>query len=167
MDRGLNVRRFALSDTKPDSITILEHLDYFKRIYMRDPYVRYVAVGLMPCLANNAVRDQISIIVNFVKDRLTYMRDPVGAELVHSPTRLLKQIMANGHAFGDCDDHSLLLNSMLGALGIQTRFVGVKTKQSVKYNHVICGVKVGADWVDIDPCSKESIQPDYNEKLVI
>src|SRR3990172_13307530 len=62
MDRGLKVKRFALSNDRPDSITILEHLDYFKRIYMRDPYVRYVSVGLMPCLANNAVRDQISII---------------------------------------------------------------------------------------------------------
>lgn len=167
MDVKLRVRRFALSDSKPDSVTILEHLDYFKRVYMRDPYVRYVSVGLMPCLANNAIEDQVSIIVGFVKDRLIYMRDPEGAELVHSPVRLLTQIMGRGRAFGDCDDHALLMNSMLGSLGIQTRFVGVKTKNSPKYNHVICAVKVGADWTDIDPCSKQSIQPFYEEKLVI
>ena len=167
MDGRLRVRRFALSGTKPDSITILEHLDYFKRIYMRDPYVRYVAVGLMPCLANNAIADQVQTIVTFVKDRLIYMRDPEGAELVHSPTRLLKQIMTKGRAFGDCDDHALMLNSMLGSLGIATRFVGVKTGNSAKYNHVISGVKIKSEWVDIDPCSKESIQPFYEEKLVI
>ena len=167
MDGRLRVKRFALSDTRPDSITILEHLDYFKRAYMRDPYVRYVALGLMPCIGNNAVDDQVSIIVNFVKDRLTYVRDPVGAELVHSPVRLLKQIMTNGRAFGDCDDHTLLLNSMLGSLGIETRFVGVKTKQSSKYNHVISAVKIASQWTDIDPCAKQSVQPFYEEKLVI
>lgn len=167
MDGKLRVKRFALSSDKPDSITILEHLDYFKRVYMRDPYVRYVSLGLMPCLANNAIEDQVSILVNFVKDRLIYVRDPEGAELVHSPTRLLKQIMTVGRAFGDCDDHALMLNSMLGSLGISTRFVGVKAKGSAKYNHVICAVKIRNEWVDIDPCSKHSVQPFYEEKLVI
>lgn len=166
-DGALRVRRFALSNSKPDSVTILEHLDYFKRVYMRDPYVRYVTVGLFPCMANNDISEQVTIIVDFVKSRLTYVRDPEGAELVQSPVRLIKEIMSIGRAFGDCDDHALLLNTMLGSVGISSRFVGVKTKNSPKYNHVISSVRLKDRWIDIDPCSKFSIQPFYEEKLVI
>lgn len=167
MDGRLNVRRFALSSTRPDSETILELLDYFKRGYMRYPYVRQITVGILGCLANNDIMGQVQTVSQWVKDTLIYVRDPEGTELVYSPVRLLQQVMATGRAYGDCDDHALLLNTMLGSLGIPTRFVGVKTKTSTKYNHVICSAKIGQEWVDVDPCSKYSVQPYYTEKLII
>lgn len=167
LDAPLRVKRFILSGDKPDSITILQHLDYFKKVYMRDPYVRYVTLGIMTDLVNNDLVNQVAKAVCFVKERMTYVRDPDGAELIHSPTRLLKQIMKIGVAHGDCDDHALLLNSMLGSIGIETRFVGVMTGNSTKYNHVICSVNINGEWLDVDPCSKFSTQPNYEKQLII
>lgn len=166
-DHRFKVRRFALSNTRPDSETILELLDYFRRCYMTSPFVRQATISVLGELANNDIVSQVQAVVAWVKERLIYVRDPEGAELVHSPNRLLDTIQRRRYAYGDCDDHALLMNSMLGSIGIPTRFVGVKTKGSKKYNHVISSVNVKGEWIDIDPCSKHSVQPEYTEKLII
>lgn len=162
----MKVRRFALSG--PDSLAILRLLDYFKRNYARAPVVRETAVSLLSeaCVANNDVRAQVATLTEFVKSKLTYVRDPSGTEYVISPVRLLGQIKEQGTAFGDCDDHALLLNTLMASVGIQCRFLGVKIN-SVKYNHVICSAMVGAEWIDIDPCAKRNPQMEYKERLVI
>jgi len=53
----------------------------------------------------------------FVRDEFDYVSDPVRFEYVKSPA---ESLVSQG---GDCDDASVLLASMLQAIGIKTRFV--------------------------------------------
>lgn len=166
----LRVRRFVLNEHQPDAISILQHLDFFKRQYARSPFVREATVRLLHGLWNNDQEGQLHRIVRYVKKHLIYVRDPSATEYVQSPVRLLKRILSQGRAHGDCDDHALLLNAMLESVGIKTRFLGVKLQAPGapdRYNHVISSAHVGGQWRDIDACAKDSPQRVYPERLAV
>lgn len=164
----MRVRRFALGGA-PDSVRILQLLDYFKKQYARSPIVREFAVGKLQenQVTNNDIRGQVRVLTQVVKDSLIYVRDPDGTEYVISPIRLVKGIQDKGKAYGDCDDHALFLNTLLSSVGIPTRFLGVKLHGANRYNHVISSALVVDEWQDIDPCAKSSTQPKYTERLVL
>lgn len=164
---SLRVRRFVLADDAPDSHTILQHLDQFKKIYLRHGVVRLATVRLLEGLENNDIDGQIQRVFDFVKENMIYVRDPINSEYVISPVRHLRSIAQHGQTHGDCDDHVLLMNSMLGSVGIQTKFVGVKLRSNV-FNHVISSVLTkSGEWVDLDPCAKQLPQRHFQDRLVI
>ncbi len=164
----MRVRRFALGGG-PDSIKILQLLDYFKKQYARSPIAREFAVSVLLAnqVANNDIPRQVELLTNTVKEQLTYVADPEGSEYVISPLRLIQSIREHGAAYGDCDDHALLLNTLLSSVGIRTRFLGVKIHGADRFNHVISSALVRGQWQDIDACAKRSSQPEYPERLAI
>jgi transglutaminase-like putative cysteine protease len=103
--------------------------------------------------------------MDFVRSKVVYVRDPNGTEYVISPVRMLSQINTDGRTMGDCDDHTLLFNSMLNSIGFRARAVGVRLFED-RYDHVISSVLVGNQWVDIDTCIKSGQQPRYDMRLV-
>jgi transglutaminase-like putative cysteine protease len=118
-------------------------------------------------LLDNDQLGQANRLIDFVRKNLTYVRDPIGAEYIVSPVRLLQNFQATGYMAGDCDDHVLLLNALLGAAGIPTKAVGVKFSGSDKWNHVVSGIQLkGQLWL-VDPCAKRFPQPEYKETLMI
>lgn len=163
----MRVRRFALSG--PDSVAILRLLDRFKKGYARSPIAREHAVSILQaaCVPNNNIEAQVFFITKHVREKMTYVRDPNGAEYIVSPLRLIASIKNSGSAYGDCDDHALLLNTLLTSIGVETRFLGVKIGGSDVYNHVVCSANVRGEWKDIDPCAKKGDEPQYQERLVI
>ena len=52
-----------------------------------------------------------------MRDNFEYVSDPLSFEYVKTP---IESLASEG---GDCDDASVLLSSLLGAIGIQTRLV--------------------------------------------
>lgn len=135
--------------------------------YALVPYIREYAIQLVRGLRNNDQIGQANRIIDFVRKNLTYVRDPIGGEYIVSPVRLLEQFQATGYMAGDCDDHVVLLNSLLGAVGIPTKAVGVKFRTTERYNHVVSGVQVLGQLYLVDPCSKMLPQPVYKETLMV
>lgn len=105
-------------------------------------------------------------LTRFVKDRVIYVPDPQGFELVTAPDVMLVQILRNGRTHGDCDDHVLLLNTLLTSIGFATVFIGVK-QGGEDFNHVISGVDLNGQYLDIDPCDKTGMNVKYEEKYVV
>jgi transglutaminase-like putative cysteine protease len=135
--------------------------------YQGSPLIREATVGLMRGVTNNDIRTQVSRVTQFVKDNVTYIRDPEGAEYLVSPVRMLSSFQLYGFMMGDCDDHVILLNTMLGSIGIPTKCVGVKFGNSSEFNHVISGVQCCGSFQLIDPCAKGATQQVYNETLMV
>lgn len=135
--------------------------------YLSTPLIREATVGLMKGVANNDIRTQVLHVTQFVKDSVTYIRDPEGAEYLVSPVRMLQSFQAYGYMMGDCDDHVILLNTMLGSIGIPSKCVGVKFGGSSEFNHVISGVQCCGGMQLIDPCAKGATQQVYNETLMV
>lgn len=159
--------KFALRDNEPDQVQILQFLEVAKSRYARSPIVRELTVSLMVGLPNNDILGQINRCVAFVRDNVTFIRDPSSSEYIVSPVRLIQHYNLNGFMAGDCDDHVMLLNSMLGSIGIQSKFVGVKFGGADTFNHVISGVVVNGKIHLTDPCAKSGKQPTYVETLMV
>src|SRR6266571_6606852 len=107
--------------------------------------VRLAAVQVVEA-AECLQRDRTCIVRalhSFVRDRIRYVNDVRGVETVQFPERTL-QFKA-----GDCDDKTVLLASMLEALGFKTRLHAVGFQPGV-LSHVYPEVKLGNIWVPLE-----------------
>lgn len=69
--------------------------------------------------------------------------DPVNVERIQTADKTLEL------AAGDCDDKSILLASMLEALGHPTRFMAIGFEPNV-FTHVYVETKIGNDWIPLE-----------------
>lgn len=151
---------------EPDQVGILRFLERVKTLRQREPFVREIAVSLLCGIRDNDQTAQAHVLLNFVQSRMQYVRDPVGSEYVKDPVEILAAIQQGQRVPGDCDDHALLLATLLGAVGIETKLAGVKLHGG-DWNHVIVRARLGAQWRDLDPCAKRSAPPVYAEHLTL
>jgi len=135
--------------------------------HVNDPIVRETAVAILRGLGNNDIAGQIMAITRWVRENVTYVRDPLEGEYIVTPDRMLNSWFVGGYMAGDCDDHVVLLNSLLGSIGVPTKAVGVKFGRSAEYNHVISGVSYNGRLQLVDPCAKSGNQQAYNDLLII
>lgn len=155
------------SASVPDSYQIIRILQALGEQFGRVPATREAAVTILGSMANDAAGYQVQKLTEWVKQVVTYVKDPDGSEYVISPLRMLEQVASTGRTAGDCDDHVLLLNSLLKSVGLDARPVGVKLYSKTRFDHVISTVFYESQWHDIDPCAKFSPQPNYMERLVV
>jgi len=85
----------------------------------------------------------ISALHAFVRDNIRYVNDIRGVETLQAPERTL-ELRA-----GDCDDKSILLASLLEALGYKTRFHAVGFRPGV-LSHVFPEVWHGKAWLPLE-----------------
>lgn len=147
---------------------ILNELAKIRDYYAQFPFVRRTAIHFGEPRGDNDLESLFSNLVDFVKQRMTYLPDPYGFEFVTAPDILLSEIIQRGTAYGDCDDHVLLLNTVLASVGFRTGFAAVKMSPSSEmFDHVISQVLYNDTWTDVDPCAKHVDQPIYEEKLIV
>jgi transglutaminase-like putative cysteine protease len=80
----------------------------------------------------------------YVRDRVRYVRDIHGVETVQTPDKTLQL------GYGDCDDKSVLLATLLETLGHPTRFIAIGTRVAGMYEHVYLETLIGRKWVAMD-----------------
>jgi len=159
------VVQFKLDNRQSDQVQILRIMEHITAQYAQEPLVREFTVSLLRGLPNNDLVGQTRRLIQFVRDKVTYVRDPDGAEYIVSPTRLLQGFIDFGYMAGDCDDHVVLLNTMLLSIGIPARPVGVKFGGADDFNHVISSISLKNETVLVDPCAKGSNKPTYFQTL--
>jgi len=154
-----NLYTFALDNETPDANQIITALSNFAEQYGANPIMRQFVESIMPRnMGNNDLPAQYNAVASFVLNNLTYMADPNGVEYVISPLILIGKILENGTAYGDCDDHVLLFNSMLNSIGFETHVVAVKADvlQPDLFTHVLSLVKLAGQNYFFDACNKEN-----------
>lgn len=159
---------FAIDEGRPDSESIVRVLNELAVDFGRNPEVRqFTELALPATMRDNDIPAQIRSATTFVRQHVTFVADPEGTEYVKSPLRMFTDIFSLGRALGDCDDHCLLLASMLRSLGIPAWIVGVKQgPASTYFDHVIVEVDLAGRLLTIDPSCKNGVPPDYNERLI-
>ena len=104
--------------------------------------IRQLAVELVADLPSKDYGAEIQRLHAWVRDRIRYVRDVREVETIQTPERTL----ANGA--GDCDDKSVLLASLLEAIGHHARFTAIGFGRG--YVHVLPEVLVGRHWVPLE-----------------
>lgn len=100
------------------------------------PAIRAKAVELVQGLPQKKWIAEIAALHKFVRDRVRYVRDVRDVETVHAADAVLEL------RSGDCDDKSVLLASLLEAIGHPARFVAVGFEPG-RYSHVYVETLVG------------------------
>lgn len=123
------------------------------RKYATDETTDRAATAIIKDAGITDVRAQryqtIKAIQNWVRDRIGYAPDPLGTEMLQTPPATLKR------GYGDCDDKSILVATMLRYLGFETEFLGVggtgqgwqtacgSPGELPEYSHVLAAVRYG------------------------
>jgi len=160
------VHRIPLNPKAPDAWTIISAIQFVIEQFGRDPRIRAATLPLLNSRINNDIKSHANTIAQWVMQKMVYLADPDGGEFIQTPLVLLNTIGQKGFAYGDCDDHVVLLGAMLTAAGIPARAVAVKLHGADHYNHVVIEYLANGEQVLIDPCAKKVPTPHYRDRLV-
>lgn len=105
--------------------------------------VRLAAQQIVQSLPQQDWLGEVNALHEFVRDRIRYVRDIRGVETLQQPERTL-QLKS-----GDCDDKSMLLASLLEAIGHRARFHAIGF-QPGKYSHVYTETLIGKRWLPLE-----------------
>src|SRR3972149_621421 len=109
-----------------------------QRHWKKDPGIRQLAADLVKNLPQGDTTAEVKVLHAFVRDRIRYTNDIHGIETLQTPRATLEMEV------GDCDDKSLLLAALLGAIGRATRFVALGFSAEERYSHVLPQVRLGS-----------------------
>lgn len=118
------------------------------------PLVRETASRIVSPVQGRDGAAQARLLRGWLANHVAFLRDPAGAELLHTPVRLLTMVGQGGTIHVDCDDAAILGASMGRAVGLLSRFVVVGFRSpAAPYQHVWAEVAnpVGSPrWVELD-----------------
>lgn len=160
------VHRVPIDTGKPDAWTIIAAIQFVVDQFGRDPRVRQESLSLITSRINNDVAGNALRLTRWVMSRMVYLADPDGGEFITTPVVLLNTIRKNGFAYGDCDDHVVLLGAMLVSIGIPAQAVAVKLNGGQWYDHVVIQYPLKGRMVMVDPCAKSGQQVQYADRLI-
>ena len=117
------------------------------------PLVRQTAVRIVAGAAGTDAMLQARLIRDWVEQRVIFMPDPNGAELLHAPDALLAHILTDGIGHVDCDDVAMLAAALGLAVGLRARYVVVGFSPSGPFRHIWTdlGNPRKPQWLPVDP----------------
>lgn len=112
----------------------------------KNPEVISLASDIVQSVRERDHRGELEAIVRWVKQNVRYVNDPQGVELIQSPLYTIKR------GAGDCDDYSILINSLAAALGYNTAFKTIKADPNYPYefSHVYSLINIDGKWIPAD-----------------
>jgi hypothetical protein len=122
---------------------------------LRDPQIIRLATDIVRSAPAFDDYAEANALYEWVRQNIRFTKDPVNKEKLYPPAELLK-IRA-----GDCDDISMLLGTLLMAVGYQARLMTVAANAGSpeQFSHVYVEGEVppGSDvWTPMDPARAES-----------
>lgn len=102
---------------------------------------------------------EIVAICNWVAERVHYTNDPLHVELLKDPQRLVEEIVARGHARGDCDDIACLIATMCSQVGRHAQLVVAGFGSRGSFSHVFARVQdpKSSRWIVCDPVAGSDV----------
>ena len=112
---------------------------------LREPSqgVRNQALDIVAHLPSKDFRAELEAVYQWVRENIRFVRDVRGIETLQTPDATLRL------GSGDCDDHVMLIQALLEALGFVTRSHALGFRPG-HYSHVLAEVKFGKRWVPLE-----------------
>lgn len=118
------------------------------------PVVRLTATNIVAGLGGKDGVAQATEIREWLNQYTEFLRDPDGAEMVHSPSWQIQQVQNNGRVYIDCDDVAVVSAALGKSIGLRARFVVVGFDAPyAPFRHVWTELSPVAPmpvWVDMD-----------------
>lgn len=128
-----------------------------------DPLTRLTAVAIVKDCGGRSPDCQIRAIREWLDDHLSFIRDPAGLELFHTPEWQLLQIAKKAYIAVDCDDVAILGAALGKCIGLRARFVIIGFQGlSGPFSHIWAELfGSGGQWreLDITRTRSRSVRP--------
>jgi hypothetical protein len=132
------VKTFKLPNGELGNLATVQFLVKLARKRAKHPVVRQLALNIIRHAGTKSMfyLDEARAIAQFVRDKMAYVKDIANVETVHDPLTMIDKI-TRGTLAADCDDHAVLLASLLLSIGHRPIFRIVRYKAgSPSYNHI-------------------------------
>jgi len=113
------------------------------RKFKTDLTIRKKAAALTQHLPQKDWSGQVRALHAFVRDGIRYIKDVDGVETVQTPLYTLT------NEYGDCDDKSTLLASLLASIGHPSRFLAIGVVPG-RFSHVLVETRIGDKWMPLE-----------------
>jgi transglutaminase-like putative cysteine protease len=120
---------------------------------MAHPLVRKLAGSIASGVGSKDGTAQAIAIREYLEDHTQFLRDPDGAEMLHSPLLLVRQLLTTGRVYVDCDDVAMLAACLGKSVGLKARFIVVGfISPNSPYRHVWTELRspTGGPWIECD-----------------
>ena len=134
----------AIPDGPAGTFATLKLMRRLVQRYKKKLPLRQLALSIVRNNAPKDYRGEIHSLWRFVKQNIRYVKDIKGIETIQTPDKTLE------FGQGDCDDQSVLLATLLEAVGHHTRFVALGFSPLPRYDHVLVATKMGNQWVPLE-----------------
>lgn len=142
--------RQTIPDGKAGTVATLKAMRAIVNRDSSDPYIRKAAESIVKGCAGHDFLCEVKAVFAFVRDHITYRRDPLTTEYVQDTRRTLES------GVGDCDCKIVALCALLQALGHKTRFIVIGARPD-DYSHVYCEVLTRQHgWLPLDPTNEQA-----------
>lgn len=140
---------FTYRDGRAGAFDTLVLMRQLVNAYKITPEMRQAATSAVYLTPERDDLHEVQTVFELVRDGVRYVRDIAGVETISTPDKTLEG------RIGDCDDKTVLLCTLLEAIGYHTRFV-MTGYSGPDYEHVFCQVFIPeiGDWVDADATEK-------------
>jgi len=142
---------FNVEMTNETHLDVQNPYEYRLLLTPSDPAIKSIAdrIVVESCSGDERVC-YAKALFYFVRDEFDYVNDPLAFEYVKSAK---ESLVAKG---GDCDDASVLLASLLRAVGFNTRFVFIPGHVYVQVSipESVQKYKQEQDWINVDATCK-------------
>ncbi len=118
--------------------TVYMMRDLVNKSYLH-PWIRERAAAILRNCNRSPACEDFGL-SNWVREKIQYVRDPAEVEALHDPITFFEKRLRSGQlVFGDCDDMSIYLASLLKAVGHSPLFrILARVGNSFHHVHVIC-----------------------------
>jgi hypothetical protein len=119
---------------------------------LRDPAIIRLATDIVRSAPPFDDFAEANALYEWVREHIRFTKDPVNKEKLYPPAELLK-IRA-----GDCDDISMLLGTLLMAVGYPARLMTVAAAggSPEQFSHVYVEGEIAGQWIPMDPARHDS-----------
>lgn len=116
---------------------------------LRDPSIIRLATDIVRGVPAFDDLAEANALYEWVRRNIRFTKDPVNKEKLYPPAELLK-IRA-----GDCDDISMLMGTLLMAVGYPARLMTVAANGD-EFSHVYVEANIDGQWIPLDPARYDS-----------
>jgi transglutaminase-like putative cysteine protease len=138
-----------IPDGVPGIKTTLKIMQGLVKTGRRDPYIRTLSAELVLGLANKDFYGEAETIFAYVQSNVRYIQDINDVETLYPA----QWTLSNG--YGDCDDFSVLMASMLESIGHKCRFMAISFEGPEDFSHVLIQTKIGNRWITADATEEQ------------
>jgi hypothetical protein len=139
---------YSLSDGQRGTWQTIDAMVKLCHEAVLDEQVRQAALAICAPVAGHDFDGEVRRLYEWVRDNVTFRRDPLNVERVQTPINTLN------FKTGDCDDQALLLAALLSSLGHPCQFI-VQAADGETPDHVYLEAALGNQWVSLDPIAED------------